>query len=71
MKKFVLEKYNLWDKTIVINGPGKDYFTSLHLYVDHDDVHHEVIEKQVELLIDILNNNADAFYALADYPKEE
>ena len=54
---FILQPYTRIDKFITINGPGLD------IMIDYDDVDHDLVDKQVKLLMAALKVNTKGFVA--------
>jgi hypothetical protein len=55
MNAFELIPHTKIDKLITIKGPGID------IMIDYDDVDHKVVDKQVKLLMEILESYSGVF----------
>ena len=63
MSAFIIYDYSRWDKNIIIQGPGEDFFLS----VDFDDVCPERVEAYMLNVVKILNENwTEPEYELED-----
>jgi hypothetical protein len=50
--KFSLHPYDRYDKELVITGPAE-----MKIAIDFDDVDHDQVEREVGVLLRILNEN--------------
>lgn len=55
--KFEMQKIFPGDKNIVILETGEDYYTTLNITIDYDDVSHPAIKEKVKRLLEILNEH--------------